>query len=268
MLDIVGPRYSIQTYGVDATTERFFKDMVTLFATMLEKSELYLAVRGGAVFWSTITAQLDSTNPISSGGITNIVRCYVKARRAYSPPQGNTMTNELTDAVDQWIDIETECQSLPSREMFQIAFQTDTSIATDAPDTFEGAASRPKVWPPAHLSPAEREMIMDSKIRPLVEGRCIETPGGLLPLPTKTSTPATVRAFITSLALENHEPRQPWRIGLASLGSFLRPASKTHWASVTGGETNLMWPPSAFARFADAALKGPGVHVAIGLLTP
>lgn len=53
---------------------------------------------------------------------------------------------------------------------------------------------------------------MDYRIRPIVEDRCIGTPGGLFLLPTRTPIPAVLRAFLASL---------PWRItNTARLGGL------------------------------------------------
>ena len=265
MLYTLQSRYPVGNH--DDTAETFFDDMTKLFNLMLNKSEFYIAVRGGPVFWSTVVAIFDPTNPMGSGELSNLVACYVGARQAYSPTHGSWVTNALTSLVDEWMEVEAERWSLPLPGTFQIAAGT-SHAGGDSLQGSRSVAIGKRVWPPTHFSSSERALILSTRIRPLVEGRSTETPGGLLPLPTKNTLPVMVTAYLTSFALENYHPGQPWRVGLTSMGNFQRPAEKVRWATATGEQTNLMWSPSGFARFADTVFEDPGVHLAIGLLTP
>lgn len=273
MISSLLAKYPVQDHN---TAQAFFDDMVKLFDIMLDKTDLYIATLSGPVFWSTVISQSGSGDPMAAVEAANLVACYIEARSAYSPPDGNKVTNALTELVDQWMEVEAEHRSLSLPGVFQVAVKTGTSDAGNTPQgtlqgtlqKFNSLAIGPKVWPPVHFGLAEKAVMLSSRIRPLVEGRSIETPGGFLPLPTKTSMPAAVTAFLTSFALENHHPGQLWRMGLTSMGLFQRPAEKARWAAATDGQTNLMWTPSGFARFVNAAFEDPSVHLALGLLTP
>ncbi|SPO01133.1 uncharacterized protein DNG_03880 [Cephalotrichum gorgonifer] len=221
---------------------------------MLDKSELYLAVRGEPVFWSTVTSQLDSDKPVPVRQVKNIVHCYVKSRKGYAPPKGPLVTNDMTRLVDLWIEIETECQSLPPPEAFQVTFKTEPSQPTNM---FQNLVFRPKPWPPVHFSLAEQSMIKHNKFRPLIEGRCIECPSEAMALPSKTSMPAVVRAFITTVALENYHPSRSCRLALISMGNFIKDGIEFRWSRSTDCETDTMWTPSSFSIFADAFRVAP-----------
>lgn len=249
----------------DNTAQELFEDMTQLFTIMLDKSELYLAVRGGSVFWSTVMSRLDPGKPMPAKEVANIVNCHVKARKEYAPPQGDVITNDLTRLVDQWIEIDTVCQYLPAPQAFQLTFRTQPSPPTTM---FQNLTFQRKPWPPAYFSVAEKGMVTDPRIRPLIDGRCIEFPGGEMFLPSKTSMPAIVRAFITGLALESYHPGRPWRLALTSVGSFLKDGAHMRlvWPSVARAHRTL--DPSGFSIFADGVFKSSGAQLAIGLLTP
>lgn len=271
MINCLLAKYPVQDDDKNEKTAReFYKDTVVLFDIMLDKADFYIASRGRTAFVSTIVSQSGSSNPMLAKDVENLVRCYVAARKAYSPPQGNHVANDLTELVDQWLEVEHECRSLPPPEVFRVAINTDTGGNFNESSQFQNPsqAFHQIIWPPAYFSRVGRDMMLNPRIRPLIEGRSIETPGGFLPLPTRTSMPSVVQAFLASIALENYKPRQPWRIGLPAMANFMRPVSKGNWAATTNGETNLMWSPSVFAQFSDTVFKDPGVHIAIGLLTP
>lgn len=138
-------KYPVPYNGPDNTAQLFFDDMVKLFNAMLDKSDLYIAVRGGPVFWSTVISHSASGDPMATEEAANLVACYMEARSAYSPPQGDRVTNALTELVDQWMEVEAERRSLPPPGAFQATFIADPSGACDTPQGFRDLAFRPKV---------------------------------------------------------------------------------------------------------------------------
>ncbi|WYZ41175.1 hypothetical protein EsH8_V_000070 [Colletotrichum jinshuiense] len=251
--------------------------LTDVFHVLLDRTKLYIAVRGHSVFYDTVALELRTRGGITAEIVKILDDSYTEARRQYHQgkyQQGKSRITDLAVTVDAWIRVRDVVAELPALQTISLAVRSDNMGAltsglenTSINDSDDAGGGSEPSWPPAYFAPKDAAIISSKNLRARLVGKTPQTPGSLPPLPTKNTLPTETRVFLCSLLLMNYQPTSTWKLAPAPVAQMMNTQERWLWSDVSGGESCVCFSVDVFAKEAAGALRS-GKDLYIALATP
>ncbi|OBR06987.1 hypothetical protein CH63R_08508 [Colletotrichum higginsianum IMI 349063] len=252
---------------VAVLSEMAHEFLVRTFHALIDRADLYGALRGHEVFYDTVASEIAAEGEFNGPLLKVLEETYVPARRRFHRVESNT-ENDLVTVVDAWIHIKDAFANLPALRTISLSARiNEVDELTSQLESATLVSSKPAVWPPVHFNHSEVAVLSSKSLRSLLYGKTPETPGELPALPTKSSVPTETRGFLCSLALTHYKAdKSSWRLLLTPVAQ-MRNHERCLWAKAAGGESQTCFSLNVFLT-EDMEAPRSGKSISIALATP
>ncbi|KAF9880585.1 hypothetical protein CkaCkLH20_01627 [Colletotrichum karsti] len=260
------PSAVIASMGVGVAYQKVEAILVDVFSGLIDKAELYRAIRGHMAFYETVANEVKTDGDFTGEVVKMIEELYVTGR------QNNTAAthheNRLTTVVDAWIKTRTAVDKLPPPQQFTLASHPTAvdALTSDISEFNIGPADQP-AWPPAFFNENEIVLLSKPDLRHVLFGRDMNSTATLPKLPYTGGPPLNTRAYLCCLALQNYNRDSKWRLTLTPVANFTNPRQRWDWSDASNGGSRICWTVKAlFKNCIDSFQMGK--TFCIGLATP
>lgn len=248
--------------SIDDASSRAVNKLEALFSACLEKKFLFRAVRDCLLFWNTISHDFQGYSVLSPQEIRETVETYSRARHVYLGRLGPT---NLTNLVDQWIQVVNETNSLPPPTSFNLAWRPGASDILVEPaqnkDTVgfnQSTSSAVAIWPPGHFSEDEVMLFTSTQeFRDQLYAITSLNQGLPRALPTDLTQAMDVRMFLCWAALVG-TPSDSTKALYPTPVAFLDRSTRQDWYRATGNVAMLYVSIDRFLDYATDAFTNRG----------
>ncbi|KAK8090388.1 hypothetical protein PG997_005349 [Apiospora hydei] len=146
------------------------KSLGSLFSTLVDKADLFRALRDTEIFWGTVAVNWDGPAhaELTTGDTQFVTDTYVRARRAVtgsskkSKSGRNQETSSLMEAVDAWIEIADEVRALGPQPAYNVTIRQHPATVASQQLADLALSANTRVWPPKYLNAQECAWVADS----------------------------------------------------------------------------------------------------------
>ncbi|KAK7952747.1 uncharacterized protein PG986_008475 [Apiospora aurea] len=275
---LVGP----ETTNVTEMQKAVAKSLGSLFSTLVDKADLFRALRDTEIFWGTVAVNWDGPAhaELTTGDTQFVTDTYVRARRAVtgsskkSKSGRNQETTSLMEAVDAWIEIADEVRALGPQPAYNVTIRQHPVTVASQQLADLALSANARFWPPKYLNAQECAWVADSHVSWQLsdhadsfpfEGRIDES--DIPTLPDSLPYPQDVKLFLCWASMARFNPSESKVAVFMAPIAFMDEDDRKDNYVATGSLSKRMATISDFFDYALEMLDNQGRELVIGMMT-